>query len=283
MKIIKYLSLIIAVALTVSCEKHEIVYDAEPTSGMAEFQLHYYVPLSSAAINNITRVDINGKLYANNKAPLNTYSVIPGGTTGRFYAVNPGSVNIKMFLTTKWTKVDSLIYDQNVNMAAGKQNVMVHSYTAVPYVFDNGYPYQGNLTEKTDSICWIKFYNMLYENNASTPTTLRLQYQYIDFRTNLPVNIGGPVAFGESTGWSKVTVVKDNEVSPGSRSMGLRCKVVDQSGAIIGDLQIMNSSGAYVNWTGTLTLAIARRYHHTFAGLRAATTATAGVRVFTAL
>jgi hypothetical protein len=280
MKIIKYLSLIVAVALTVSCEKHEVVYDAEPTSGMAEFQLHYYVPVASAAANNITKVEINGKLYANNKAPLNTYNVIPGGTTGRFYEVNPGNVNIKMY---QGTDMATLVYDQSVNMSAGKQNVMVHSFTAVPFVFDNGYPYTGNLTEKTDSICWIKFYNMLYENNASTPTTLRLQYQYIDFRTNLPVNIGGPVAFGEGTDWAKVTVVKDNEVSAGSRSMGLRCKVVDQSGAIIGDLQIMNSSGAYVNWTGTQTLFIGRRYHHTFAGLRAATTALAGVRIFTAL
>jgi hypothetical protein len=281
MKIIKYLSLIVAVALTVSCEKQEVVYDAEPTSGMAEFQLHYYVPVTSAAANNITKVEINGKLYANNKAPLNTYNVIPSGTTGRFYAVNPGNVNIKMY---QGTDMATLVYDQNVNMAAGKQNVMVHSFSAVPYVFDNDYPYTGNLTEITDSICWIKFYNMLYENNASTPTTLRLQYQYIDYRTNLPVNIGGPVAFGESTeGWAPVTVVKDNPVSGGSRSMGLRCKVVDASGAIIGDLQYMNTSGAYVTWTGTQTLVIGRRYHHTFAGLRAATTATAGVRIFTAL
>jgi hypothetical protein len=280
MKIIKYLSLIVAVALAVSCEKHEIVYDAEPTSGMAEFQLHYYVPVTSAAANNITKVEINGKLYANNKAPLNTYNVIPSGTTGRFYAVNPGNVNIKMY---QGADMATLVYDQSVNMAAGKQNVMVHSFTAVPFVFDNGYPYEGNLTEITDSTCWIKFYNMLYENNASTPTTLRLQYQYIDYRTNQPVNIGGPVSFGESTGWSPVTVVKDNNVSAGSRSMGLRCKVVDASGAIIGDLQYMNTSGAYVNWTGTQTLFIGRRYHHTFAGLRAATTATAGVRIFTAL
>ncbi len=280
MKIIKYLSLIVAVALTVSCEKNEVTYDAEPTSGMAEFQLHYYVPVTSAAANNITKVLINNNLYANTKAPLNTYNVIPSGTTGRFYAITPGTVNIKMY---QGTDMATLVYDQNVTMAAGKQNVMVHSFTALPFVFDNGYPYEGNLTEKTDSACWIKFYNMLYENNASTPTTLRLQYQYIDFRTNLPVNIGGPVAFGESTGWAMVKVVKDNEVSPGSRSMGLRCKVVDPSGAIIGDLTYMNSSGAYVSWTGTLTLAIARRYHHTFAGLRAATTATAGVRVFTAL
>ena len=45
MKIIKYLSLVLAVALTVSCEKNVIEYDTTPITDMAEFQLHYMVPV----------------------------------------------------------------------------------------------------------------------------------------------------------------------------------------------------------------------------------------------
>jgi len=100
MKIIKYLSLVVAVTLVTSCEKHEVEFLATPIDNMAELQLHYMNPVTAVAANNIMRVELNGKLVANEKAPLNTYNTVPSGAVGRFYAVNPGNVNIKLYLKT---------------------------------------------------------------------------------------------------------------------------------------------------------------------------------------
>lgn len=284
MKIIKYLNLILAMALLVSCSKNTIEYDTTPYAGMAEFQLHYFNPVTAVAANNITRVDVNGQLIANSKAPLNTYNAIPSGTTGKFYAVAPGNANIKLYLKGKIT-VDSLVYDQNTTLAVGKQNIFVHDFAQVPVVFNNGYPYTANVTEVSDSSAWVKFYNFLYETSGTpnVPCTKRIQYQYIDSRTSLPVNIGPPVAFGESTGWQKITVVKDVLISSGSRSITFKMKETDVNGVITGDLLIMNTSGAYVAYSATATLFIGRRYHHTMAGFRAVKAPNSSVRVFTAL
>jgi hypothetical protein len=281
MKIAKYTVLILAVALMVSCEKNEIVYDAEPISNMAEFQLHYMNPVTAVAANNITRVEVNGQLYANLKAPLLTYNAIPSGAVGRFYAVNPGNVNLKLYLTGK-VKIDSLIYDKSVDLSAGKKNIFVHDFTKTPVVFENGYPYTPNLTNATDSSAWVKFYNFLYETTG-TPFPKKIQYQYIDSRSGQPVNIGQPVGFGESTGWVQVTVVKTDLVSSGSRTITFKMKEAETNGTVTGDLQIMNTAGAYAAYTATATLFIGRRYHHTMAGFRAIKSPNSSVRVFTAL
>ena len=275
----KYISLILAVVLMVSCEKHEIQYDAEPVADMAEFQLHYYVPVTAVAANNITKVEINSKLYANTRAPLATYNVIPSGAVGRFYTVNPGSVQIKMYQGVDMT---TLVYDKTVTLTSGKQNVVVHDFAQVPKVFDNGFPYEAVMTTLTDSTAWIKFYNFLYES-AGVPTTKKLQYQYISTRTSALVNIGTPVAFGESTGWEKITVVKTDLISQGARTISFRIKEVDDSGVVIGDLQVMGTGGAFAAYTATSSLTIGRRYHHTMAGFRAVASPNSSVRVFTAL
>jgi len=279
MKILKYISLILAVVLMVSCEKHEIMYDAEPVADMAEFQLHYYVPVTAVAANNITKVEVNNKLFANTRAPLATYNVIPSGAVGRFYAVNPGSVQIKMYQGADMT---TLVYDKTVTLTSGKQNVVVHDFAQAPVVFDNGYPYIPNLTTITDSTAWVKFYNFLYES-PGVPTTKKLQYQYVSTRTSALVNIGAPVGFGESTGWEKITVVKTDLISQGARTITFKIKEVDDAGVVIGDLQVMGTGGAFAAYTATSSLTIARRYHHTMAGYRAVASPNSSVRVFTAL
>ncbi|MFZ0471085.1 MAG: hypothetical protein WAL94_00590, partial [Bacteroidales bacterium] len=120
MKIIKYLSLVLAVALTVSCEKNVIEYNTTPITDVAEFQLHYFVPVNAVAANNINRVEVNGKMISNIKAPLATYNAIPSGAVGRFYTVNPGNVNLKLYMTAKLDpKGDSLVYDQSLTLATG--------------------------------------------------------------------------------------------------------------------------------------------------------------------
>lgn len=281
MKILKFISLFLVVVLSVSCEKNEIKYITTPIAGMAEFQLHYFVPVTNVAANNINRVEINGQLYANIKAPLSTYNAIPNGSVGRFYTVDPGTVNIKFY---QGAAGDVLVYDKDVTLNEGKQNVFVHDFSLAPVVFDNGFPYTPNLTMDTDSACFVKFYNFLYET-AGVPTALKLQYQYVDPRNAaVLINIGEPVSFGQTTGWQPVKVIKDKDTynSAGTRRVDFKIKVVDVNGNIVGDLQIRNTSGVYVNYAEFFTEAIGRRYHGVISGFRAATPG-ASVRQFTAL
>ncbi len=283
MKIMKYISLALAVVLTVSCEKNVIEYNTTPLADMAEFQLHYYAPVTAVTANNINRVEVNGKMISNIKAPLATYNVIPSGAVGRFYTVSPGNVNLKLYMTAKLDpKGDSLVYDQGVSLVQGKQNIFVHAFDQPPVIFDNGFPYIKRETVTTDSTAWIKFYNFLYET-AGVPTDKKIQYQIIDYRTSAPVNVGPPVAFGETTGWVAVTVVKTAVVDPGSRTYTFKMLEVDANGGIIGPLKIMNTSGVFVDYSATATLFIGRRYHHTMAGLRAVKAPNSSVRIFTAL
>jgi hypothetical protein len=279
MKIFKYLSLVLVVALTVSCQKHEIQYNSTPISDLAEFQIHYVVPVTAAAAFNITKIEVNGMLYANIKAPITTYNAVPNGSVGRFFTVTPGTVNIKLY---RGALGDTLKYDQDVTLVKGKQNIFVHDYTKPPIVFDNGFPYTKNLTGNTDSSCYVKFYHFLYET-AGVPCALKLQYQYIDPRnTALLINIGPPVSFGETTGWQPVKVVKSIFNSTGYARVDFRIKIIDANGNVVGDLQARNTSGATVSYADYWTEYIGRRYHHTLSGIRTTSPGTA-VRVFTAL
>ncbi|MCK7533421.1 MAG: hypothetical protein MZV63_21500 [Marinilabiliales bacterium] len=235
--------------LMASCEKNVIEYDATTIGEVAEFQLHYIVPVTAVAANNVTKVEINNQLYANSRAPLNTYNAIPSGV-GRSYTVNPGTVNIKMY---QGTNMDVLVYDQSVTMTAIKQNLFVHDFTKPPVVIDNEFPYIRREVVETDTTTWVKFYNFLYET-AGVPTTLKLQYQYISHRTGQVVNVGAPVAFGQTTGWQQVLLLKlpTQIVTDGTRRIDYRIKVVDDAGNIVGDLMVRNSSGVMVPYADFL-------------------------------
>lgn len=281
MKFLKYINLFLAVVLIVSCEENEIVYKGATTApdDVAEFQLHYVVPVNGVSTNYIYKVEINDALFSNNTAPLSTYSAIPDGAVGRFFTVTPGNVNIKLYKGTDAT----LVYNQNIALNKGKQNVFVHDFSKQPIVFDNGYPYESSSTTLAgDSICFVKFYNFLYESDG-VPCPLKLQYQYLDSRTNAYVNMGSPVSFGETTGWQPVKIVKSVPISGGYNKITYKIVVINNDGSVAGDLQLLNSSNKYVSYSdNTKTEYIGRRYHHTLAGIRTATPV-ASVREFTAL
>ena len=280
MKILKYILSVLILTAFVSCEKNVIEYDTTPISDVAEFQLHYFVPVTAVATNNIYKVVVNDQLYANNTAPLATYNAIPNGAVGKFYRAPIGSQTIKLYQGQGAT--EKLVYEQPCHFVKGKQNVFVYDFAKPPVVFDNGYPYTTNVTENTDSTCWVKFYNFLYETDG-VYTNLKLQYQYVDPRTKEVKNIGQPVAFGETTGWVAVKVIKTDFNSAGSCRIDYKAKVVDASGVVTGDLQIMNSKGVYAPYADYWTEFIGRRYHHVISGMRSSKTITAATRQFTAL
>lgn len=271
MKITKFIGLCLIAVSTVSCEKHEIEYMTTPVDkDMAEIQLHYFVPVTAIAANNIYKLEIGGQEYVNNGAAVvSTYNAVPSGSVGRFYATASGDVNIKLY---KGTDLE-LVYDKNAKLTSGKQNVFVYDFNKDPIVFDNGYPYETNTTMDTDSTCWVKFYNFLYEKEGEY-STLKLQYQYQyttgDGTKSEWLNIGSPVAFGESTGWQPITVIKSVFNSSGYARIDYKIKVQDENGEYTQDLQVWNSNGKYVSYSDYWNGYIGRRYHHVLKGMRSA-------------
>lgn len=269
----------------ISCEKNEIEYMTTPVDkGLAEIQLHYFVPVTAIANNNIYKVAIGNQEYVNNGAAvISTYNAIPSGSVGRFYAVQAGDVNIKLY---KGTDME-LVYDKTIDLSTGKQNVFVYDFDEEPIIFDNGYPYDTNITTNTDSTCWVKFYNFMYEKEGEyCPLKLQYQYQYTkDPKTGEKsewINIGNPIGFGETTGWQPIQVIKSIFNSSGYARIDYKIKVQDENGEYTEDLQLWNSNGKYVSYSDYWNGYIGRRYHHIIKGMRSAKPI-ASVSQFTAL
>ncbi len=297
MRITKYIIVTILLMIgLLACEKNVVEYNSRAIGELAEFQLHTYAPVIVNDSNIITRVEINGQLYTNSTAPLSTYNAIPNGSVGKFFTTNVGNNNIKMYknIYILGKKTDNLkvIYDQNCDLKLGKQNIFVYDFSKPPIIFDNGFPYTTNVTANTDSTAWIKFYNFLYETSG-VPTSLKIQYQYqypmkyddkgVVILKSDWTNIGKPVSFGETTGWIPVVVKKSIYNSAGYARLDYKIKVIDNAGNIVGDLQIMNTNGAYISYADYWNGYVGRRYHHVLSGMRAVKIPAAAVRQFTAL
>lgn len=284
MKLVKNILILFAISSFIaSCEKNEITYNTTPVTDQAEFQLHYMVPVTAVASNNIYKVEINGELYANKTAPLNTYNAVPSGGVGRFYTARPGKMNIKLY------RGDNLeqVYDQDCDVKVGKQNIVVYDFAKPPVVLDNLYPYERFVTEETGKHGWVRFYNFMFESGTTTtPLVLQYQFQYtIDNATGQKsdwINVGSPVAFGEATEWIPINVNKGVENSSGSARVDYRIMTVNNDGSLGAQLEVRNSAGNMVNYTDWWTTFIGRYQHHFFAGMRTAAPIV-GVRVFYAL
>lgn len=284
MKIFKYIFSILFMMGIIACEKHVVEYDTTSISDLAEIQLHYFVPVDAKSTNYIYKIEVNNDVYVNNNAALlTTYNAVPNGSVGRFYTTKAGENKIKFYKGKNF----ELVYEQSCTLNKGKQNVFVYDFNKPPIIFDNGYPYTTNVTENTDSVCWVKFYNFLYEKDG-VATDLKLQYQYqytLDYKTKEKsawTNVGKPVSFGETTGWQKVYLNKEVYNSSGKCRVDYRIMVVDASGNIGDEMQMMNSKGKIINYSDYWNEYIGRRYHHVLSGMRMAKPASA-VRQFTAL
>lgn len=300
MKTIQYISLLLLTMFFLSsCEKNVIEYGSEPTD-MAEFQLHYFEPVVPARSNlYMYQIKINDKLVTNSTTPLNSYNALPSGAVGLFFAAPVGQVNIKLYQSTDL----NLVYDKNVNLNPGKQNVVIHDLQQPPLVFETGYPFEiDRKSYYTDTIGYVKFYNLLYETKGNpTKLTLQYQYQYIlhpiyteEDRDNglIPAdkkvgdatgdtkrsdwrNLGQPVAFGQTTGWQEVPVKKSSYLAQGSANIYYRILVtsggtagvdMDTEGRLRARTTAANNPIATYNDYWSLT--VGRCSHHFLSGTR---------------
>lgn len=317
MKRIYYIGILLLMAFFASCEKHVIEFDAVPVTDQAEFQIHWFSPITpSVTTTYMYKIEVNDYMVANSTTPLTSYNAQPSSAVGMYFTAPAGSVNIKLYQSTNL----NLAYDQNVTLTSGKQNVVIYDLNKAPIAFDTEYPFViDRKTYDTDTIAYVKFYNFLYEN-TTTPTTLKLQYQYRKYwvhplytlydeqKGNIPegksvgdatgtvggtdmgpwTNLGQPIAFGETTGWQVVPVEKTVYISSGYARIDYRIVVTE--GGTVGVnmnsdklLLAQTTSGtAPAVYSANYTTYVGRRLHHFLSGTRNGKPGSA-VRTFTAL
>ena len=256
----------------VSCEKHEILYDTHDLADQsAEFQLHYFEPITNSSANYIDSVFVNGTLYSsvNGSGQLATYNGVPGGATGRFFAVAPGSVKF-----TFW-RGGSVIYDNVATLQKGKQNVYVYDLNEAPIVIQNDYPYASKIirdpataaTYNTDSIATGKIVNLLFET-PGVPCQTKVQCQWRNDEKDADGNwvwhdMGGPIGFGEATPLCGFIVHKTAFNSSGYQTLYWRFLKEDGS-----TFTYTNAYGNPVAFTDYWPTYIGRSYLYMLAGNR---------------
>lgn len=256
----------------VSCEKHEILYDTHDLADQsAEFQLHYFEPITNSSANYIDSVFVNGTLYSsvNGSGQLATYNGVPGGATGRFFAVAPGSVKF-----TFW-RGGSVIYDNVATLQKGKQNVYVYDLNEAPIVIQNDYPYASKIirdpataaTYNTDSIATGKIVNLLFET-PGVPCQTKVQCQWRNDEKDADGNwvwhdMGGPIGFGEATPLCGFIVHKTAFNSSGYQTLYWRFLKEDGS-----TFTYTNAYGNPVAFTDYWSTYIGRSYLYMLAGNR---------------
>lgn len=281
-----------ALLMLFSCKKHDqfagYKMHAVPDD-YAEIQLHYFEPVLNNSTNYIDAVFLNNQLYSSSggNGVLTPMNGVPGYGVGKFFGVPSGSVNVKLY------RKDELIYDKNVNLTPGKQDVWIARLDMDPIVTDNGYPYW-NIKAPTNSVGWgsdsvakVQFINMLFEDNTGHPATpatpypgkLKLQYQ--DNKTKEWMDVGDYVAFGEATGREEVRVRKaDGVITSGYESITFR--LLTESGDIM-QYRSGAAETAYTNWQYARTLYIGRVYEYIIGGVRTGRTPSVSVATWTSL
>lgn len=269
---------IAAVLSLSSCEKHKMYFDTVELGPISEFQLHYMEPINNVEANNITSVYVNGDLYSSTggSGTLYPYNGIPsGGAGGRFFEGKIGSNHFQLY------RGEELVYDMDVVLKEGKQNVIIYDLTKEPIIIDNPAPYWANrqvsgANWNTDEVFQVQFVNLLFET-PGVPYSGTLQYQYkragniLDPITGEVIgpepaewyNMGEPVAFGETTGFQILEMHKQDFNSNGSQRFDYRILTDDGE-------ELMKWNGSkFVKYTDYWNAYIGRVYTHFFRGNRA--------------
>ena len=308
-KILKYTVMIFTAALfMMSCEKNVLDFDVTRKTDKTYVQLHNQIPVPTGTESNFYKVELNGVDVCRNggtppvNVPLNSWSNLPASGS-RTFEITPGQTNIKLYQGTN----RNLKYDQSVSLQAGKQVLILYDFDKPPFVITEPDNYENDrVSYYTDTIQYVRFFNLMREK-AGVASNLKLQYQYQytynpiylesdQAAGNIPagsklgdavptanrvkspwLNLGGPVGFGEDTGWQMVPVKKESWITQGSARVDYRI-LVTQGGEVGVTMTANNvlicrtsrtATSVNVNgysdyWTGT----VGRRYYHFFSGYR---------------
>lgn len=235
-----------------------VTQDAEPIpEGSAEVQIHYMEPISNVNANAINAVCVNDVHYDpyndSNSSTLYVYGGLPKQYVGQYIVTKAGLSNIKFY------RNGIVIYDKDINLKIGKQNLVVYDLQKVPILIDNEYPYWSDNSTK-DSLYKINFANFLFETET-VPYAGKLQYQANRQGEDTWENVGKPIAFGESTGLQTIRLHLSDE----NNSQRINYRILTEDGNI---LQCVNSKGDIISYSDYWNAYQGRAYIHFFRGIR---------------
>ena len=247
MKITKFIIGAIALVAMFSCEKHELLYEGnhDVPAGDALFHICYFESLAKTTSNYIDSVYVNDVFYGGvgGFGRLAVENLLP--TAGaRYFTAKAGVTNIKLF------RKDVVVYDKNVTLSPGKQDIYVTDLTLDAAVVPMTEMCNTGLNPTlenygTDSTACVRLVNLLFEikDNAYVPTQRALQYQWRDRRDEKDPetgdyhwkNLGEPVLFGECTAYDRVTVAKTVYNSSGYCTVFYRAVDANDGTVILND------------------------------------------------
>lgn len=279
MKYLKYLTLsLFACMIMSSCEKQGVEFNwTTPTE--AQIQLWYFTPTGStinyALIGDLTDVSLDKDgLYENpSRSVFQDFSnnhgtflaknnFIPSGSTGLFYQVTAGKVDIALGtekLTTAEVEevedstyyVRTEIYRQSVNLENNKQyQLLIYDLEKAPKVIEHVTP---PMWSETDSLgdgnhAAIKLINLMFED-ATTTTEGKYIQAWLKKRdangvvAETPFYKSKPVAFGDVSEWMEVELVKSSLIEQGSERVYVDLHEVTADGQDLGLLKYYNKKG----------------------------------------
>ena len=294
MKFFKYIIIAFAsmVALA-SCEQHGLGYDCEPVSD-TENALIVIRRLIPEATSNATRAYVvmidDQPLWQGTVAYLGQRDYVPAQS--RHYIIKPGTHNLKLYLTADSAEP---YYNQDFTVKAGMQQVIITNLNAAPIVIDNTGEYPTDVTERTGEAFFLRFVNLMYQDENYTIPDYKLQYWYQDPTDLEWYPASDPVGFGEASSWYRIHIDQmapqrsgesgtgssrnwaDNRVqhavTSGSCTIYYRIKVIGNDGSDMGWFTYTRTGGEPTTdykdyWTGY----IGRHEFHFFRGCRIATT-----------
>ena len=310
-KILKYTVMIFtATFFMMSCEKNGTQFDTTPVGDMALVQIHNQIPIPTGTEGNFFKVEINEVDISRNGGdppvnyPLNTWSSLP--STGRYYQTTTGEANFKLYQGQDRV----LKYDKNATLKSGKNSLVFYDFNQPPITFmePDFYPVERD-PYYSDTITYVRFFHLMREKQGvSSNLKLQYQYQYVynpvyteddenagkipagskvgdavptANRVRSPwINLGGPLSFGEDTGWQVVPCKREGWLTGNVNAARVEYRIVVAQGGVVGEtmtagdnLLICRTSrtAAAVTTTGFVdyrTGYVGRREFHFFSGYR---------------
>ncbi|MBQ5853475.1 MAG: hypothetical protein IIW53_05205 [Rikenellaceae bacterium] len=293
MKFFKYIIIAFASMIALaSCEKHDLGYDFEQVSDK-ENALITVRRLIPEATNTATRAYVlmidDKPMWQGTGVYLGQRDFVP--SQSRHYIIAPGVHNLKLYLQAT---DEQPYYDQNFEVKAGMQEVIITNLNAAPVVIDNTAEYPHDVTELTSEAFWLRFVNLMYQDENYTIPTYKLQYWYQDPTDLQWYPASDPVGFGEASPWTKIHVDQfapqrsgesgtgssyawaDNRVqhtvSSGSCTIYYKIKVIEEDGTESWFTYTRTGGEPTTDYKDYWTGYIGRHEFHFFRGCRIATT-----------
>ncbi len=266
MKYLKYITMVLLVAVFAACGDKEVTYMTEPVdeATTAYVQVYWEVPLANVVANRVYKIQLNDVVYQNNGAAMmNPFGNYPSASY--YYTVPAGEVKIVLY-----DNKDKVLYESTINVVAGQRNnIYVYQLDKAPLVVHRGDIPVFAGSDSTVRKANLRFVNLMFEQSGM-PTADKLQVYMQNSETKeYDIPMGSPVGFGEVSEWMVVPLVWNfSDIVAGSQSKYYKIKVFGADGTDKGFLQYINAKGKETEFSENTTMYAGRSSKWVLHGIR---------------